>query len=160
MFAQRFDATGGTLGPNFAINTTTTGNQDQVSLAGLNDGNFVAIWRSFGQDGDAEGVIGQIFDSAGTKIGGEFQVNSFTTGEQTTGVDAAVAATDDGGFVVTWQSAGQDGDGFGVFAQRFDAKAQPLGPAVLTAAPATTPSISAPIRSASPSTSTAAPPTP
>ena len=31
----------------------------------------------------------------------------------------AIAMASSGAFVVTWQSDGQDGDGFGIYAQRF-----------------------------------------
>ena len=40
---------------------------------------------------------------------------------------AAVAMDADGDFVVVWQSYGQDGSGYGVFAQRFNARGAPLG---------------------------------
>jgi len=51
-------------------------------------------------------------------FGSEFQVNTYTTGEQNhpdVGMNAA------GEFVVTWWSEDQDGSEAGVFAQRFDA---------------------------------------
>ena len=50
--------------------------------------------------------------------GGEIQVNTYTAGNQLT---PRVAGLSDGGSIVTWQSAGQDGSGLGVYAQRFDA---------------------------------------
>jgi hypothetical protein len=39
-----------------------------------------------------------------------------------------VALAADGRFVVTWQSQGQDGSGYGVFGQRYDANGAPAGP--------------------------------
>ena len=57
------------------------------------------------------------------RVGPEFRVNGHTTGSQ---AHSSVAATPNGGFVVAWQSAGQDGSGYGVFARRYDA----LGSAV------------------------------
>jgi hypothetical protein len=67
-------------------------------------------------------VAGALFIAAPTRIAGatpigpEFQVNTYTTGDQRTflygrrnvGMDAS------GNFVVVWESAGQDGSGFGV----------------------------------------------
>ncbi|HEY7036336.1 MAG TPA: hypothetical protein VH482_33720, partial [Thermomicrobiales bacterium] len=50
-------------------------------------------------------------------LGGEFEVNTYKTGKQQT---SAIAAVGGRGFVVVWVSDGQDGDGDGVFAQRFD----------------------------------------
>jgi hypothetical protein len=85
-----------------------------VALARQEDGRFVVAWDSLGQDGDSWGVFAQRFDAAGVPAGGEFQVNSFTTGPQ--GGDyasPAVAAGPDNGFIVTWGSFAQDGSGRG-----------------------------------------------
>jgi hypothetical protein len=57
-------------------------------------------------------------------LGPEFQVNAYTTGWQ---YAAALAATADGGFVVSWTSVGQDGNGEGIFGRRFDASDLPVG---------------------------------
>ena len=48
---------------------------------------------------------------------GEAQVNTHTADGQ---FMSSVAALNDGGYVVVWQSNAQDGDGLGVYAQRFD----------------------------------------
>jgi hypothetical protein len=71
-----------------------------------------------------EAVVGHRFDAGGTPQG-EFRVNEFTTGVQS-GTDVAADAS--GGFVVVWQSTGQDGAAAGVFGRRYDAVAGPLGP--------------------------------
>ena len=115
------------VGSEFQINTYTTNAQradgfgGQVLAADAN-GNFVAFWRSFTQDGSSDGVFGQRYDSAGQRVGAEFRVNSFTTGRQ--GYPSAARAAN-GEFVVVWESDGQDGSSYGVFGQRFDA----VGPA-------------------------------
>ncbi len=57
-------------------------------------------------------------------VGGDFQVNSFTTGDQR---DPAVAALPNGGFVVVWESTGaQDGSSESVHGQLFDATGAPV----------------------------------
>jgi len=56
--------------------------------------------------------------------GPQVPVNTFTAGDQR---DPSMAMDAAGNFVVAWTSTGQDGDGDGVFAQRFDADQQPLG---------------------------------
>jgi hypothetical protein len=62
-------------------------------------------------------------------VGSEFQVNTYTTSDQRTiprgGHLAAADAS--GNFVVVWNSSGQDGGGFGIFAQRYDSEGVPLG---------------------------------
>src|SRR5262249_38108800 len=60
-------------------------------------------------------------------VGGEFQVNTFTTGDQ---ANAKVAFDAAGDFVVAWTSYQQDGSGPGVYGQRFSAAGAPLGPEV------------------------------
>ena len=52
------------------------------------------------------GVYAQSFNAAGVPQGGEFRVNTFTTGGQS---NSAVAMDADGDAVVAWQSVGQDG---------------------------------------------------
>jgi hypothetical protein len=50
--------------------------------------------------------------------GTPFRVNDYTTGQQ---VLPTLAVEPDGDFLVVWASEAQDGSGFGLFAQRFDA---------------------------------------
>jgi len=62
---------------------------------------------------------GQRYHSDGTALGGEFQLNTYTTGWQRS---SAVAASSRGDFVVTWQSdgsAGTDTSSYSIQGQRF-----------------------------------------
>jgi hypothetical protein len=79
---------------------------------------------SAGQDGSMYGVRGQRYDAAGSALGGEFQVNTYTTGIQ---YGRAVTMDAAGNFVVVWASDGPDGSDYGVFGQRFDAAGAPVG---------------------------------
>jgi len=116
IFAQRFGPSGGPLGPEFRVNTYTTGYQFGLAAASDTGGNFVVVWGSDGQDGSIVGVFGQRYSGAGDVLGPEFRVNTFTTGPQNA---PAVAADDLGNFVVVWMSDGQDGSASGIFAQRY-----------------------------------------
>jgi len=124
--ARRFDAAGAPLGGEFLVNTYTTGGQYNVSVAASPAGDFVVSWTSRGQDGGAydNGVFAQRYDAAASRLGGEFRVNTYTPSDQS---QPAVAVDAAGGFVVAWQSAGQDGQYYGVFGQRFDAAGTPRG---------------------------------
>ena len=75
------------------------------------------MWQSRAQDGDGCGVFGQRFDSAGTPLGGEFQVNSTTTADQRYPRVAMDAA---GNFVVVWSGEDTYGSYSNVRARRFD----------------------------------------
>lgn len=56
------------------------------------------------------------FDEDFAPISSEFTVNIHTSGSQ---MHPAVAAHPNGTFVVVWSSESQDGDGYGVFFQRY-----------------------------------------
>ncbi|MEM9219153.1 MAG: hypothetical protein AAGD25_33065 [Cyanobacteria bacterium P01_F01_bin.150] len=124
LFGQRFSATGTPLGGEFQINTTTASDQIYFSATTLNDDSFIVTWSSDGQDGDEFGVFGQRFSATGTPLGDEFQINTTTANWQAW---SSATALNDGSFVVAWSSNGQDGDGYGVFGQRFSATGTPLG---------------------------------
>jgi hypothetical protein len=116
IFGRRFGASGTAQGSEFLINAYTTDNQFGPAVAMDKNGDFVVTWYSFGQDGDLFGIAGRMFDPSGVPQGSEFLANSYTTGQQRR---PAVAADPDGDFVVAWDSQGQDGSDYGVFAQRY-----------------------------------------
>ena len=124
--ARRFDPSGIPLGSEIVVNTYTTGLQLFGVLAVEANGNFVVVWEDVAgaRDGDGAAVFGQRFDASGNRLGGDFQVNSYTTGFQ--GLPS-VSASPVGGFVVSWTSDRQDGSGYGVFAQRYDATGAAVG---------------------------------
>ena len=103
-FAQRYSASGAPRGSEFRVNTYTSNSQFYPSLASDAAGNFVVVWGSSDQDGDASGVFGQRYDASGATRGLEFRVNSYTTNSQ---AGPTVAADGAGNFVVVWQSAGR-----------------------------------------------------
>ncbi|MEZ0374456.1 MAG: fibronectin type III domain-containing protein [Candidatus Sericytochromatia bacterium] len=114
IFAQRYTSSGGTNGSEFLVNTRITANQFDPAVAMDDVGNFVVTWASFNQDGSGDAVIGKFYSSGGTFAGTEFRVNSYTS--LTQGLSAA-AMDDNGQFVVTWLSDGQDGSGLGIYGQ-------------------------------------------
>jgi hypothetical protein len=123
VFAQRFDAAGRPRGAEFQVNTYTTGHQSGAVVASDAAGNFVVVWTSAVQDAGGPGIFAQRFDARGARRGAEFRVNTFTPYTQTY---AGVAGNASGQFMVAWSSAGQDGDSWGIYAQRFDASGAPL----------------------------------
>ena len=60
--------------------------------------------------------------NTGGAVGDEFRVNTYTSNSQ---YDPSITSLADGGFIVAWESSGQDGDGYGIYAQRFDASGAP-----------------------------------
>src|SRR5262245_598513 len=124
VFVQRFAGSGARLGPERQGNTTVAGFQASPAVAVAPSGASMLVWSSSnffsptGGDGSGSGVFGQRYDAAGSPVGGEFRVNTFTLGDQNS---PSVAADLTGGFIVVWQSTlGEDGDGAGIFGQRYD----------------------------------------
>jgi hypothetical protein len=116
VFAQRFSQTGGKLGTEFQVNTTSLLNQRSPTVAALANGNFVVVWVSEVYKGLAYNVNpngapdpgagvevfdvvlnGQVFDTTGIPIGGELPLtsNAFVC------ANPAIASTPTG-FTVAW----------------------------------------------------------
>ncbi|MEC8442856.1 MAG: hypothetical protein VXZ05_01495, partial [Pseudomonadota bacterium] len=119
-FAQRFDANGVMVGPEFQVNTHTADSQYEAKIGALSDGGFVVAWRdNSGHDSAGNGVFAQRFDSAGNAVGGEFRVNEVTVSTQ---YEPDVIGLSDGGFVITWSSWDSDGSSYGISGQQYDAE--------------------------------------
>ncbi|MCI0151900.1 hypothetical protein KNO81_39340 [Paraburkholderia sediminicola] len=124
IYGQRFTADGTKLGTEFKVNTHSTDQQLTSSVTALVDGGYVVTWQSYGQDGTSSSIYGQRFAADGTPSGEEFKVNTYSAGQQ---MHSSVTALADGGYVVTWQSYGQDGSHIGIYGQRFAADGTPSG---------------------------------
>jgi uncharacterized repeat protein (TIGR01451 family) len=124
VYAQRYTGDGTPAGGEFRVNTYTTSWQGEPGAAMDADGDFVVAWTSDGQDGSSSGVYAQRYTGDGTPAGGEFRVNTYTTGVQQS---PSVAMDADGDFVVAWESYGQDGSSWGVYAQRYAGDGTPAG---------------------------------
>jgi hypothetical protein len=88
------------------VNTYTTSDQRYPAVGPDDAGGFAVAWESIGSSGtdtDDPSVQGQRYDPAGMPVGGEFQVNTYTTGGQGR---PSVAPDGAGGFVVVWESFG------------------------------------------------------
>ncbi|QQO32159.1 AIDA repeat-containing protein [Bradyrhizobium diazoefficiens] len=98
------------IGTEFQVNSQTAGSQWYPSITGLTNGGFVVTWQdglagsTSGSStlGDASGsaVKAQLYAADGSKVGGEFLVNTQTNGSQASPV---VTGLSNGGFVVSWQ---------------------------------------------------------
>ena len=109
-------------GPEFQVNAYSTSGQRYPDVALDTDFDFVVVWQSLGQDGSNEGVFARRYDSSGATLGGNFQVNSYTSISQ---LSPVVAMAGNGDFVVAWTSYNQDGSNAGIFAQRFNSSGAP-----------------------------------
>lgn len=124
VYGQRYDSTGTPVGTEFLINTETSQNQDNPSVAIDALGNIVVAWESTGQDGSGSGIYGQRYDSQGNPDGKEFRVNSINDGNQTSPVVDMDGA---GNFIIAWVDDTQGGDGNNLFARQYDNKGDTVG---------------------------------
>jgi hypothetical protein len=115
VFGRRYDAAGAPLSGEFQINSETVSDQHVPKAAANASGDFVVTWQSYYPDGSKWGVFAQRFDATGAPVEGEFQINSFTTGNQ---YYPGIAATGSGNFVVAWRSYGQGDAPSGIFGRR------------------------------------------
>jgi Ca2+-binding RTX toxin-like protein len=118
-WSRRFDAAGNALG--VAVDASGTWSYQPV-VTGLADGGHVVFWQSW--DGSSDGIKGQRYNADGSANGGIFTVNTTTASAQAA---ASAAATPDGGFIVVWESEGQDGSDYGIYGQRYAANGSALG---------------------------------
>ena len=98
----------------FRINQITLKDQDAPSVSARGDGTFIAAWESKSADSSGYGIVARQFDSSMKMLSDDVIVNTAQTGDQQA---PSVAVLKDGSAVVTWQSYGHDGDGWGVYGQ-------------------------------------------
>ncbi|NGX60304.1 MAG: hypothetical protein KR126chlam3_01475 [Chlamydiae bacterium] len=124
IFGRLFAVNGSKIGNEFQVNSYAASFQQSSSVTSLSNSNFVVTWQSLNQDSSGFGVYGQIFSANATKIGNEFQVNTYTNAGQEL---PSVASLNNDSFVVTWQSSWQDGDNYGIYGQLFAENATKIG---------------------------------
>jgi Ca2+-binding RTX toxin-like protein len=106
------------------VNSYTDDWQSSPKVTGLIDGGWLVTWESEYQDGSGSGIYQQRYSADGTAVGAETKVNSTTADDQ---MAPSVVALSDGGWVVTWQSSGQDSDDNDIYHQRYDADGAAIG---------------------------------
>jgi len=114
VFGQRYATAGVPLGPEFRVETYTTGFQAAPAIVVQPPGSYVVVWHSDGQDGSGLGIFGQRYGNDGAPFGSEFRVNAYTTGDQG---DPTIATDAVGCFFIAW--TGADPSGSGVFGQSY-----------------------------------------
>jgi hypothetical protein len=126
ILGQRFDGAGTPLGGEFTV-TSTAGNMNFISAVAMDaSGNFLVAWNVF-CCATPTGVLARLYDSTGTPVGPEFEVDN-DVGPH--GVTPAVGVGDAGGFVVLWAGETPGTGTKAIFARRYDALGLSVGPAL------------------------------
>ena len=85
------------------VNTTTTGNQINSQVIGLDDDGYVVIWNDTSHTFSAgTAVVGQRFDANGVKVGGETRSASGTSFDNTVAGGAAITNLHNGNIAIAY----------------------------------------------------------
>jgi hypothetical protein len=126
VFARRFSSGGSAVGSEFLVNTYTTGDQQEASVAVASDGSFIVAWEGPGTgETSNRGIFYQRYNSGGTASGSNTLVNTgYTTGDQD---NPAIALKSTGEFIIVWDGGGTGDTGEGIFGQRYDSSGSTVG---------------------------------
>lgn len=122
---NRYDAAGALVESELQVETESAATQFQPKIAARSDGGWVVTWTSQNSgaagDGSSNGVIAQVFNASGARVGGEIVVNESADAAQDTAEAIGLGA---GRFAVVWEqndAADGDGDSVSIQARLFDA---------------------------------------
>jgi len=120
-----YTAGGSAAGGERATGSSVEGTLGARALARLVTGGWVATYSNAGF---GTNVFQEAFNGTGSSIVSGAMVNSFTENNQ---YASHVAGLEGGGWVVTWESNLQDGNGWGIYQQRYNQNGQGVGGEVL-----------------------------
>jgi hypothetical protein len=121
--ARRLTASGQWTGPELRLNSRLVDHPMDVSVVGLADASFVAVWLGV-MPGGTTVLRARRFSPSGKPLGPDFDVNTLPLGGfSDTGLK--VAAAPGGGFAVVWLAQQV------TYLRRFNAAGTPLGPEVM-----------------------------
>ena len=112
-----YDASGSPVTNAISFGGSDPAGDRATKIQELDNGELVTVYQS-GDD-----LFFQRWDSTGTAIGGATAVNATTADTQS---QFNIEALSDGSFFIVWRSAGQDGDGDGIYGRHFDAEGNAL----------------------------------
>ncbi len=99
VFARRYNNAGTAQGAETQVNTTANPNYPAVAMDKA--GAFAVVWEGYPAGGSGRDTVARRFDSAGTALGPEFRVNTYTSGNQ---FSPAIGMDPAGNFLVAWES--------------------------------------------------------
>lgn len=97
--ARFLDRDGATRGAEIIAHASTPGRQRRPAVLATQKGDFLVAWQSYLTGGAAHGIFGQLFSSAGARVGSEHQLGHGVGEIQ---VSPALALLPSGNIVVTW----------------------------------------------------------
>jgi Ca2+-binding RTX toxin-like protein len=92
-------------GPDFVINSSVSGTQNDVNVLALDDGRALATWTSTDPDTNVITVFGRFINSDGTMSASDFRILPVSEHTQT---ESSLTALANGSILVTWVSLEAD----------------------------------------------------
>ena len=121
VYSRLYDSSGTSiLGPS-RVNSSSTGQQKFPAVA-MGENLIVIVYND--SDGDGSGIFLRVMNKSGVALAAPIHVNTTTSGVQSY---PSVAIDPSDNFVVAWQDNTTDGDGNGIYLQRFDSSFNPVG---------------------------------
>lgn len=129
IYGQMLNAEGMPEGPDFLISETQKGSFSDPAVAMNAAGEYIVVWSAVlqnrPQSDKSWGIYARLYNSDGKPRGAAFAVNAPTRVSQES---PDVGIDQEGNFTVVWSAYG-DGDGAGIYAQRYDSSAFTRGEA-------------------------------
>lgn len=94
-----FGRDGAARGAEIVANPSTAGRQRRPAVLATQNGDFLLAWQSYLSGGSVHGILGQVYSSAGARIGSERQLSQGVGEIQ---ISPALALLPSGKVVVTW----------------------------------------------------------
>ena len=116
---QRYSSAGLPIGAEATVNSSSGTLQESPQTTALLDGGWLVTWHAPQADGNATDIFQQRYAANGNAVAGETRVNRTVTDYQ---LNASTCGLTDGGWLVCWESYSQDGSGYGVYQQRYNAQ--------------------------------------
>jgi len=135
IYQQRYGKDGMPIGNETLLNSSTSDLIHSPNVTALNDGGWVLTWTNEdlfhtfvyttgGGHFKIKDIYQQRYASDGSAIGSETLVNTTTDNSQST---PSVTALNDGGWLVTWSNDHREGEGPGVYQQRYASDGTAIG---------------------------------
>ncbi|MCG7393785.1 M10 family metallopeptidase C-terminal domain-containing protein [Microvirga sp. ACRRW] len=122
VYQRRYDKDGNALNDGQLVGTSVNGFNEFTYAAALSDGSYVVTWAKSATTSSDKDIYQRRFDAYGNALGEESLISTTTANDQ---VRSQISALKDGGWVVTWYSAGATGGE--IYHQRFNSAGAKVG---------------------------------
>ncbi|THB75563.1 MAG: RHS repeat protein, partial [Gammaproteobacteria bacterium] len=122
VWGQVYDENSQKIGSEFHVNTITTDVQKSSSIVALSDGNFIVTWSD--HSSGSWDIKARLYNSSGVAQGDEYLINTYTNNSQ---FASRCAQLTDDTLIYVWEDTDNDGDSYGVFAQRMTTAGEKIG---------------------------------